>query len=36
MCCFYYLTRQVDPAGAEKGPATLPIGYHFQASDRWR
>jgi hypothetical protein len=31
MCCFYYLTRK--GTDAVPGPATLPFGYHFVASD---
>jgi len=31
MTCFYHITRKKDPA--EKGPATLPIGYQFYADD---
>lgn len=33
MACFYFLTRKVDSPGSPEGPTTLPIGYHFHASD---
>ncbi|MBN1442269.1 MAG: hypothetical protein JXA90_06145, partial [Planctomycetes bacterium] len=33
MACFYFLTRKGNPPSAPQGPATLPIGYHFYASD---